>query len=255
METKSALNLHGDGDSLLALVRAWNTHDADGHPFLETFAKDLRWLKDQPPRAQVLTLCQAVEGAHDHTHAADVEQQQTQYTEKRQAALDAINAAGIFHGKDWKFVKGSIPPRAPSNLRTPLHWTASVAPGDLPARAAAIPSWPRRPRKRTAPTGRTASASSATTSRTVARSLATNCDLSRNSSLGTCASTRSPCSERAPRSQTASTPWNDRLLDVEWPGSGLVSPPVRALVSVAHDRVEVGEVEGVELVYPSVDRG
>lgn len=138
METKSALNLHGDGDSLLALVRAWNTHDADGHPFLETFAKDLRWLKDQPPRAQVLTLCQAVEGAHDHTHAADVEQQQTQYTEKRPAVLDAIKAAGIFHGKDRKFVKGGIPPRAPSNLRTPLHWTASVAPGDLPARAAAI---------------------------------------------------------------------------------------------------------------------
>lgn len=139
METKSALNLHGDGDSLLALVRAWNTHDADGHPLIETFAKDLRWLKDQPPRSQVLTLCQAVEGAYDHTHAADIDQHQTAYTKKREAVIAAIKAANALHGKDWKFVKGGIPSRAPSNLRAPLHWTASATRDDLATRASDIP--------------------------------------------------------------------------------------------------------------------
>lgn len=137
-ETKSALNLHDDGDSLLGLIRAWNTHDAEGHPLIETFAKDLRWLKDQPPRAQVLTLCQAVEGAYDHTHAAENQQQQADYTAKRDRTLDTIKAAGL-QGQDWKFVKSGIPKRAPSNLRTPMQWTAAVTPGDLSTRASAIP--------------------------------------------------------------------------------------------------------------------
>lgn len=137
-KTKSALSLHDDGDSLLALVRSWNKHDGDGHPLIETFAKDLRWLKDQPPRAQVLTLCQAVEGAYDHTHAAEIQNQQTVYTAKRDRALGSIKAAGL-QGSDWKFVKGGIPKRAPFNLRVPLQWTAAVTPGDLGARVSAIP--------------------------------------------------------------------------------------------------------------------
>lgn len=138
-ETRSALNLRGDGDSLLALLRAWNAHDADGHPLIETFAKDMRWLQDQPPRAQVLTLCQAIEGSYDHAHAPEIEEQQLLYTAKREAALDAIRKAGILQGKQWKFVKGGIPKRAPSNLRTSLQWTAVVTPDDLTARASEIP--------------------------------------------------------------------------------------------------------------------
>lgn len=137
-KTKTALWLASDGASLLEAIRAWNTHDGEGHPLIETFAKDLPWLRDQPPRAQVLTLCQAIEGAYDHTHAAELQQLQDAYTTKRDDALDAVKDAGVT-GKNWQFVKGSIPKRAPSNLSTPLRWTAEAAPGGLPALAAATP--------------------------------------------------------------------------------------------------------------------
>ncbi len=99
-ETKSALALGPDGDSLLAIIRKWNDLDAMRHPIIHSFGREVGSLTDQTPRAQFLTLLNST-------------------------PLTYLSTA------ERKFLKKNLARKPPSGLDRALHWIDEGSTGSL----------------------------------------------------------------------------------------------------------------------------
>ncbi len=122
-ETKSALALGPDGDSLLAIIRKWNDLDAMRHPIIHSFGREVGSLTDQTPRAQFLTLIQALEGTHRSEEAAKTAAEEDKFTLKR--PLTYLSTA------ERKFLKKNLARKPPSGLDRALHWIDEGSTGSL----------------------------------------------------------------------------------------------------------------------------
>lgn len=134
----SAIRAKGDSDSLLTLVESWQKQEQALHPLIETFARDLQWLIDQPPRAQVLTICQAIEGWYNHENRDELARRREQHRQRYDDATSDIRAASVLPATR-EFVKKSLSKSPPSNLPQRLRWAADQLPGDMAGALSSLP--------------------------------------------------------------------------------------------------------------------
>lgn len=133
-ETRSALALARDGDSLLALLREWDRLDTARHPIIHSFGREVSTLEDHTPRAQFLTLIQALEGTHRVENEVATLADEQKHQAKRAALLDAV-AVTYLPPAERKFLSRNLSKSPTSGLDRALHWTRKVLPGDLAADA------------------------------------------------------------------------------------------------------------------------
>lgn len=133
-ETRSALALALDGDSFLALLREWDRLDTARHPIIHSFGREVSTFEDHTPRAQFLTLIQALEGTHRVENEVATLADERKHHAKREALLDAVGVTYLSPAEQ-KFLRRNLSKSPTSGLDRALHWTRKVLPGDLAADA------------------------------------------------------------------------------------------------------------------------
>lgn len=136
-ETRSALALGRDGDSLLSLIRNWIRLDIERHPIIHSFGREMSTFEDQTPRAQFLTLVQAVEGTHRIENRERSVERETKHEAKR-AALLASAGTSYLSSAERKFLTSNLSKTPPSGLDHALHWFAKTLPGDMASAAGSL---------------------------------------------------------------------------------------------------------------------
>jgi len=130
LKIEQAFRTYGDDDaSLLRLCRGWQVASVKGHPLVETLGTFLS-LPPQHPRARFLLLIQALEGLHGH-HNPEEEERLAQHQTMRKRAREELKTCEGLDSEIRKFVRGTLPPRPPSNLERALNAAVGNLPVDL----------------------------------------------------------------------------------------------------------------------------
>lgn len=125
-----AFRCFGEGNpTLLDLCRAWQRAQDAHNPLIETFGAFLL-LPRQHARPRYLLLIQALEGLHDHLHAAELANQLLDWKDRRASARQAVKGCGGLGEANTKFIRKAIPTRPISNLEKTLHGILGVLPAE-----------------------------------------------------------------------------------------------------------------------------
>jgi hypothetical protein len=124
---KTALHLHVDEVSMLALVREWQHLTALRHPLIETYGAMLT-ARDQHPRSRYLLLIQALEGLHGFESKDAYRKSKTKHHLKRDAVLAAVLDHLDSNGK--KFLKTNLAREPRVSLDDALRGTMKGLLGD-----------------------------------------------------------------------------------------------------------------------------
>lgn len=120
----SAIRL-AEGDSLLKLLRRWQTLESEQNPILNTY--DVQSLgPEQTPRARFLLLVQALEGLCGHEKR--LEEERTKFQAKRARII--ADCRDALSGSDFRFLNYWLP-STPSNLSDTLAVMLRELPVDL----------------------------------------------------------------------------------------------------------------------------
>lgn len=129
-KTKTAFWVSPQDESLLDLLRRWQSLAADHHPLLETYGS-LIYAPDRHPRSRLLLLLQAIEGLHGYETRQDYEGRLAEHLARRTAILSQL--APSTDPATFRFLKKHLMKKPPTGLQAAISSVLNAAPIDVSA--------------------------------------------------------------------------------------------------------------------------